>query len=135
MYSEGLLLKFDRSKLLCHSSLQVEFQEDRTRYSNQCYGSQNEAAHTTTFKAVRCYRKLDRDRQPTGQQDHKFWENFKSQSVEVKLLGLETLYVACLFVQMGLAEDLRNRNRSSKECSCFIGFHGDTRDIPMIGLI
>lgn len=75
MNGKELLLGPDRNKLFLHNSLQSNCQADQTRLSSQDSGIRHNAARTTTFKAVRCYRKFNQNRQPTEMQDRKFSEN------------------------------------------------------------
>ncbi|QDT44601.1 hypothetical protein Pan241w_47140 [Gimesia alba] len=106
MNGKELLLEPDHSKLFLHNSLQSLCQEDQTRYSSQDYDIRHIAARTTTFKAVRCYRKFNQNRQPTGLQDHKFSENIGKGEAGTKDFWLEKRKRDVINVHSVSAKDL-----------------------------
>ncbi|QDV52736.1 hypothetical protein Enr17x_48030 [Gimesia fumaroli] len=106
MNGKELLLEPDHSKLFLHNSLQSKCQEDQTRYSSQDHDIHHIAARTTTFKAVRCYRKFNQNRQPTGLQDHKFSENITKGEAGTRDSCLERMQCNVLYVHTDSAKDL-----------------------------
>ena len=84
-------------------------------------------ARNTTFKAVRCYRKFNKNRQPTGQQDRKNSENIRSSNREMDSSLLEFWKEAGSYVHFlllktcGIETDDRNSEAGSSDSTAIRG--------------